>query len=69
MSLDDSANRVYLAGHQGPHSQEYHFEVYQRIEAAMGRCQSTAQCRMRLTEELQRIRNGCVRPGLFYTGS
>jgi hypothetical protein len=65
MSLDDSANRVYLAGHQGPHSQEYHFEVYQRLEAAMGRCQSTAQCRMRLTEELQRIRNEVCTPGSF----
>jgi hypothetical protein len=63
MILDDPANRVYLAGHQGPHSEEYHFEVYQRLEAALGRCPSTAQCKMRLREELLRIRNEVCTPG------
>jgi len=62
MLLDDPANRVYLAGHQGPHPEEYHFEVYQRLEAAMGRCLSTAQCKMRLTEELQKIRSEVCTP-------
>ncbi len=65
MSLDDPANRVYLAGHQGPHPEEYHFEVYQRLEAAMGRCQSSAQCKIRLAEELQRIRNEVCTSGSF----
>jgi hypothetical protein len=61
--LDDPANRVYLSGHQGPHSEEYHFEVYQRLEAALGRCQAIAQCKPRLVEELQRIRNEVCTPG------
>jgi hypothetical protein len=34
MSLDDAANKVKLAGHQGPHSEAYHQEVFNRLNAA-----------------------------------
>ncbi|WP_233262262.1 AHH domain-containing protein [Vitiosangium sp. GDMCC 1.1324] len=35
MSLDAAENLVYLKGHKGPHPEEYHSEVYQRIESVL----------------------------------
>jgi hypothetical protein len=55
VSLDDSVNRVYLINHQGPHPEAYHREVYRRLEDALGTCQTQADCRNRLVEELDRI--------------
>lgn len=55
MSLNDRANIVRLKGHQGPHPQAYHEEVFQRLFEAMGRCRSMIQCREALTEELLRL--------------
>lgn len=63
MSLDDLANRVYLAGHRGPHPEEYHTEIYQRLEAALGNCRSVPLCRSRLVAELQHIRDEVCTPG------
>lgn len=55
MSMNDPANIVFLVGHQGPHPEEYHEEVYKRLEAALGRCRTKAECRARLVEELDGI--------------
>lgn len=63
MSLDDPANHVYLADHHGPHPEEYHNEVYRRLETALSGCRSVPLCRSRLVEQLQKIRNEVCTPG------
>ncbi|PTL82862.1 hypothetical protein DAT35_17910 [Vitiosangium sp. GDMCC 1.1324] len=57
MQLNDPANRVYLLGHLGPHPERYHAEVHRRLEAALEGCGSISQCRVRLVEELRRIKD------------
>jgi hypothetical protein len=67
MSLDDPANRVYLAGHYGPHPEEYHDEIYKRLESALGRCRGVPQCRSRLVAELRQISDEvCTRGSLLH---
>ena len=62
MSLDDPANRIYLRAHQGPHPEEYHSEVYKRLQAAIAGCRPQQHCRSKLAEELTRIaREVCTR--------
>lgn len=63
MSIDDPANRVYLAGHRGPHPEEYHREIYQRLEAALSGCRAVSECKSRLVDELRKIRNEVCTPG------
>jgi len=55
MRLNDPANIVYLVAHQGPHPEQYHLEVHDRLEAALGNCRSKIDCRARLVEELDMI--------------
>jgi hypothetical protein len=55
MSLDDPANIVRVRGHQGPHPQEYHEKIFQRLFRATSRCRSMEQCREALTAELRRL--------------
>jgi hypothetical protein len=55
MSLNHSANLIYLKDHEGPHPERYHTEVYRRLEAALEDCGPTPQCKIRLMEELRRI--------------
>jgi hypothetical protein len=55
MSLDDPANQVHVKGHKGPHPQEYHERIYERLEEATKGCSSIQQCRQSLTAELQRL--------------
>jgi hypothetical protein len=66
MSLDDPANRVYLADHSGPHPEEYHNEVYRRLETALRGCRLVSQCRSRLVDQLQKIRNEVCTPGSHF---
>ncbi|WP_257463173.1 AHH domain-containing protein [Archangium lipolyticum] len=63
MSLDDPANIVYLRDHKGPHPEEYHQEIFDRLEDALGSCQSRAECRARLVEALGRIAGEVCTPG------
>ncbi len=63
MSLDAVENLVYLAGHKGPHPEAYHEEVYRRLEAALGRCQTVEQCRVRMLRELKSIADEVCTPG------
>jgi hypothetical protein len=55
MELDASENLVYLKAHQGPHPEEYHEEVHQRLQRALGQCRTTAQCRGNLVEALRSL--------------
>ena len=34
LSMQDEFNKVWVAGHQGPHPQEYHREIFDRLDAA-----------------------------------
>jgi hypothetical protein len=63
MTLGDPANLVNIIGHQGPHSMEYHMEVYQRLENALGDCATKTECRARLVEELDRLAASICKPG------
>ncbi|MCY1018721.1 AHH domain-containing protein [Pyxidicoccus sp. MSG2] len=53
MSLDDPANKVRIPGHKGPHPQEYHEEVYKRLDDATTGCRSIQRCAEALTQELK----------------
>ncbi|HZH16379.1 MAG TPA: AHH domain-containing protein [Archangium sp.] len=63
MNLNDPVNMVYLIGHQGPHSKEYHQKVYSRLEVALGTCRDKVGCRANLIEELDRIAADICKPG------
>ncbi|HYH98160.1 AHH domain-containing protein [Hyalangium sp.] len=53
MSLNDPANIVRIRGHKGPHPQEYHEEVFKRLNEAVEDCSSIKQCRESLTKALR----------------
>ncbi|ATB38387.1 hypothetical protein CYFUS_003821 [Cystobacter fuscus] len=55
MSMEDPANKIPIPGHKGPHPEEYHQEVFQRLGKAVKRCETTDQCRTALTRELKRL--------------
>ncbi|MFP2904048.1 AHH domain-containing protein [Pyxidicoccus sp. 3LFB2] len=63
MTLNDSANLVRIRGHEGPHPEAYHQQVYQRIRRALARCRSVARCRELLVEELKTLSNELLMPG------
>ena len=55
MNLDAPENRVYIKGHKGPHPEDYHEEVYQRLQRALGQCRTTKQCRSNLVKALEAL--------------
>lgn len=55
LSMEDAANMVELEGHQGPHSEAYHTEVYERLYRATAACQNPLQCRNALVAQLQQL--------------
>ncbi|SEL15787.1 A nuclease family of the HNH/ENDO VII superfamily with conserved AHH [Stigmatella aurantiaca] len=63
MSLDDTANKVRVQGHKGPHPQKYHEQIYERLEDAMGGCRSIQQCREALVGELEALAREITQPG------
>ncbi len=63
MSLDAVENLVYLAGHQGPHPEAYHQEVYRRLEEALEDCQPRSQCRSALSAALKTLADDVCTPG------
>lgn len=63
MSLDAKQNRVYLKGHKGPHPEEYHDEVYDRLQRAMRNCGTVAQCRSGLVTALKQLADELCTPG------
>jgi hypothetical protein len=63
MSLDDAANRVHVPGHQGPHPEQYHREVFRRLSTRTRDCSSIQQCRSALVRELQKLARDITTPG------
>ncbi|MFL5349201.1 MAG: AHH domain-containing protein [Hyalangium sp.] len=63
MSLEASENLVHLKGHQGPHPEEYHRAVYQKLRDAVAACKSTSDCKRELVEALQSIAREVCTPG------
>jgi hypothetical protein len=63
MDLEASENLVYLESHAGPHPEEYHEEIHERLARAIGTCRTASQCRARLVEELRRITDEVCTPG------
>jgi hypothetical protein len=63
MSLNDTANKVRIRGHEGPHPEEYHQLVYQRIQRALGGCRGTAACRDALVLQLRLLAKDLLTPG------
>ena len=63
LRLDAAENLVYLKGHKGPHPEEYHAEVYQRLVEALGECRTVAECRSRLVQALKELADEVCIPG------
>ncbi len=63
MSMEHPANKVPVSGHRGPHPRAYHQEVFERLEDAVKRCETTAQCREALTRELHKLGTELKRAG------
>nr|WP_224360326.1 AHH domain-containing protein [Hyalangium versicolor] len=63
MSLNDRANIVRLRGHKGPHPQEYHEEIYRRLDDATTRCRPIQACRQALEAELRALAEEISTPG------
>ncbi|WNG32986.1 hypothetical protein F0U61_04655 [Archangium violaceum] len=63
MSLEDPANIVYLRGHKGPHPEEYHSEIFERLSRAIVNCRRQSECRAQLVEELDNIAGDVCTPG------
>ena len=55
MKLKDPENIVAVPGHKGPHPQEYHEAVYERLRDATRRCRTMAACRASLTATLKEL--------------
>jgi A nuclease family of the HNH/ENDO VII superfamily with conserved AHH len=63
MSLDDPANIVHLIGHQGPHPEAYHREVFGRLRDAVATCQTQLECKRKLIEALDELAGDICKPG------
>ncbi|KFE71256.1 putative lipoprotein [Hyalangium minutum] len=63
MDLNDPANLVYLAGHQGPHPAAYHEAVYRTLLNAIARCSSVSECRSKLVTALEGLARDVCTPG------
>lgn len=63
MSLQDKANKVNLFGHFGPHPEEYHAEIFERLSEAVEDCRTQQQCRSKLMEALRKIADEVCTPG------
>ena len=55
MKLKDPENIVDVPGHKGPHPQEYHEAVYERLRDATRTCRTVVACRKSLTAALKEL--------------
>jgi hypothetical protein len=62
LSLDDPANKVRIPGHAGPHPEEYHEEVYNRLANSIVD-KSDSKARKAFLEELEIIADEAQSPG------
>jgi len=63
MSLNDSANLVHIQGHEGPHSEQYHREIFRRLRTVLIECTSLDECKRAFTNELTKIADELCTPG------
>jgi hypothetical protein len=63
MELEDTENIVPIPGHKGPHSQEYHDLVHERLYDATLHCRKVSECREALTRALRRLAAEARTPG------
>ncbi|MBN1207852.1 MAG: AHH domain-containing protein [Myxococcaceae bacterium] len=56
-------NKVNLFGHFGPHPEEYHKEVFRRLQEAVEDCRTQQACREKLRKELKKIADEVCTPG------
>ncbi|WP_073562345.1 AHH domain-containing protein [Archangium sp. Cb G35] len=63
MNLSDPANLIHIQGHEGPHSEEYHQEIFRRLRAILIECTSLDECRRAFTNELKKIAGELCTPG------
>ncbi|CAG2149643.1 hemagglutinin repeat-containing protein [Cupriavidus numazuensis] len=64
MSLQDQANKVMVEGHKGPHPQEYHEAVYERLDGAVqGIRRGTPEYENALRSALEKIKIEIATPG------
>jgi hypothetical protein len=62
MALDDDLNKIFVAGHKGPHPQAYHDAVFDRLSDATRGLNGDAY-RNALQRELQSIGREIQTPG------
>nr|BDT30345.1 AHH domain-containing protein [Myxococcus sp. MH1] len=55
MELKDPENIVRVEGHKGPHPEEYHMAVHERLRDATRRCRTVVACRESLTATLKEL--------------
>nr|WP_224240403.1 AHH domain-containing protein [Hyalangium gracile] len=63
MRLKDPENIVPIEGHKGPHPEQYHRAIYERLSKAMGDCRTAAECKAVLTRELADLATEIATPG------
>ncbi|MBT9134881.1 MAG: hypothetical protein DDT38_01623 [Firmicutes bacterium] len=62
VSMQDELNKVWVAGHQGPHPAAYHIEVFRRLNMATSE-QAGAEFAQAFRKELERIKTEIATPG------
>ncbi len=63
MSLNDSANLIHIQDHEGPHSEQYHETIHDRLLGALRQCTSMNECRQAFMDELAKIADELCTPG------
>jgi hypothetical protein len=63
MNLDAPENIVRVRGHKGPHPEEYHREIFNRLNLALLDCEGIDECRSALRAELKRLAEEICTPG------
>ncbi|MFY2556100.1 AHH domain-containing protein [Corallococcus terminator] len=63
MDLKDRENIVEVVGHKGPHPQQYHEYVHDRLLEALGPCRKVVECREALRSVLRRLAKEAQTPG------
>ncbi|WNG27199.1 hypothetical protein F0U62_26685 [Cystobacter fuscus] len=55
MSMEDPANKVELLGHKGPHPEEYHQVVFDKLEKVSKTCVTRQECASALRKALREL--------------
>ncbi|REG34727.1 HNH/ENDO VII superfamily nuclease [Archangium gephyra] len=63
MSLNDPTNLIHIQGHEGPHSEQYHRTVFERLRTSIVGCTSQEECKRAFTNALKLIADELCTPG------